>query len=369
MWRRLARVSRSSPATARVRPAHVPPGSGGRHPVWVDGILLAVVLVWGGNFVAMKVAFEDIDRDVFNAIRFLAAAGVAVPWAVGSAWRSRWIGAVRPRLAGATIGGVIAAALLGNVVYQWVFAAGVDGTSPGKAAILLATTPLWVALANRLGGRRIPGFAWIGMLMAILGVAILVGDRRAGGSLRGDLIMLAASMLWAGSIGASRRAMRHCSPVPFHAISVVIGAFGLGALVGATDIVDAISGASPRSVAMILYCGPLSIGAGFLAWAVAIRASSSLHVANYQNLVPIVALAAEAILLGGVRFMWYHWLAAAITIAGVALTRRATSAPSATTAGRNGGVGHEQAGGDGRADEDRVGRGGETAKGVGRHEG
>lgn len=290
-------------------------------PRWVDPVLLLVVLVWGGNFIVMKLAYRGIDRDIFNGARYLVAAGIAVPIALRAGL---------PRLSrrGWTL--VLATALVGNVLYQWIFAAGVDLTSAGKASVLLSTAPLWVAVMRRLRGERVAPGAWVGLGLAVVGVAGLMGDRGGSGTLAGDLVMLAAAMLWAASMVMSRPAVAVAGEQPFHGVAMLVGAIGLVTIALPSVSMEMLRplGTGPGLFALA-YSGALSIGIGFFAWTAAIRHAGPMHVANFQNLVPVVALAAEAVFLPETAVGGRQWIAAATVIVGVTIARRAGAAPRA----------------------------------------
>jgi hypothetical protein len=90
---------------------------------------------------------------------------------------------------------------LAQTVFQFLLIAGLQRTTAGNSAILLATAPLltagWLALTRRehLGSRR-----WVGLVIGFVGVAVVVqggGIDVTGARLSGDLLALSASGAWA----------------------------------------------------------------------------------------------------------------------------------------------------------------------------
>lgn len=303
-------------------------------------MLLFVVVAWGGNFVVLKLAFEGIDRDVFNAARYGVAAVVSLPLlvlpllgsggepadAVGrpTARGGRW------RLPARAWRPVLVAALVGNVAYQWVFAAGVDGTTAGKSAVILCTSPLWVAVFARLSGERVAVRTWIGMLVALGGVAVLVADRTSGGTRAGDLTMVAGSVLWALYIVCSRPALAAAGDRLTHVWSMIIGAAGLGLVASLRLDAERLAPLlTPAGLFALAYAGVLTIGLCFLLWSVAIRRAGPVHTSMFQSLVPVVALAVEAVVIPEAALAPRHWVAAIVVVAAVAFARGRRAKPSA----------------------------------------
>jgi hypothetical protein len=48
------------------------------------------------------------------------------------------------------------------------------GREPGLAALLVASVPLWMALADRvINGQRIPRRGWVALVLGLAGIAVL----------------------------------------------------------------------------------------------------------------------------------------------------------------------------------------------------
>ncbi len=81
-------------------------------------------------------------------------------------------------------------------------------TSVAASVALVTTTPIWTALAARLSGVRLPAAVWWGLLLAVVGVALIVGvdirvDERA---LQGDGLALLGAVCAGGYVLAGARA-------------------------------------------------------------------------------------------------------------------------------------------------------------------
>src|SRR5437868_14625745 len=100
--------------------------------------LIGMVLIWGVNFTVAKIALAQIPPLAFNAVRFPMAALLlfVVLEARGQLY-------LPPR---DELPRVIIVGLLGNMLYQMFFIMGLDRTTAGNAALLLAGTPIITAL-------------------------------------------------------------------------------------------------------------------------------------------------------------------------------------------------------------------------------
>jgi drug/metabolite transporter (DMT)-like permease len=134
-------------------------------------LIAALALIWGLTYVAIDVALDGYDPALLSWLR--VAGGVLAllavrPRAVVPALRS-----IRRRPAMAFLFGG-----LNLAVPFWLIAAGQQTISSGVTAVLLATSPALVAIAATVAGdgsERLPRRGWLGVVVATLGVALIVG--------------------------------------------------------------------------------------------------------------------------------------------------------------------------------------------------
>ncbi len=95
----------------------------------------------------------------------------------------------------------------------------------GTVALIFALVPLWIALWDRLvGRRRLPGRVAVGLLLGFTGAALLVNDARlADIPLSGLLLAVAASMSWAGGSLFARNARLPHRPLVGNAMVMMAG--------------------------------------------------------------------------------------------------------------------------------------------------
>lgn len=281
--------------------------------------LLALALIWGINFSVIKVALQEMHPLVFNALRFPLAALVLYAMA-----RAR-PGHRRP-LERADWSLVVALGILGNVAYQLLFIYGLDATLAGNAAILLATTPVWIILLSTLmGHERPPAGAWLGVVATVAGMVLVVagGPRKValgGESLTGDLMMIAASLVWSVYTVGGRDLTRKYGSLRVTAWTIWVGTPGLVVL--AIPYLGGLSIGEISALAWggVAYAGVLAIGVAYFLWYYGVRRLGSSRTAVYSNLVPVVALITAWLWLEE-RPGALQLVGAAVVIGGLSLTR------------------------------------------------
>lgn len=101
--------------------------------------------------------------------------------------------------------GLIACLSLAAAYSGYIFA--LNRTTVANTVVLMGTAPLFAALMGRAFlGERVSRRTWISMVVAIAGVAVMVGDSRGAGRLSGDLVALATGLLYAVNVVALRAA-------------------------------------------------------------------------------------------------------------------------------------------------------------------
>lgn len=289
--------------------------------------LLALVVIWGVNFSVVKTGLEEVEPLAFNALRF--------PLAAATLWillRRRGPLALPrredlPRLVGV--------AAVGHLAYQLCFIYGMDATLAGNAAILLATTPVWTVVLSTLRGHERPGPAvWGGTAATVAGMVLVVtgGAKQVGlgdATLRGDLLMVGASLLWAVYTVEGRDVVRRYGSLRVTAWTLWMGTVPLVAL-GIPDLARLSFGSvSPGAWGAVAYAGVLAIGVAYLLWYWGVQRIGSSRTAVYSNLVPVVALVVAWLWLGETPGL-QQLAGAAVVIGGMTAARLAGRRPQDT---------------------------------------
>jgi drug/metabolite transporter (DMT)-like permease len=282
--------------------------------------MLATILIWSANYIVAKAALDHISPMAFNALRYVAAAGVVVAW-----WRWRERPQPLARRDGLTILGL---GLWGYGVYQILFIVGLGHTTAGNSALFGSTSPLWTALIAMLWGReRLNRSGWFGMVLAFVGVSSVILGGRAHVSILptqtlGDLLSLLAAPVWASFTVFSKDILGRKSYTQVVAGGMIAGAAFL-VLAGLPSLLETDWGVVPYWVYPIIFSsGVLSNAVSYLVWANAVARVGPARTAIFLNLVPVLTLGMGALLLGE-PIGWLQILGAAGVLYGVWRTTRA----------------------------------------------
>ncbi len=158
-----------------------------------------VYVVWGSTYLAIRIGLDTLPPFLLGATRFLIAGGLLYTW-------SRWRGAAKPSALewkrAAIIGGLLL--FVGNGAVSWAE----QRVSSGMTSLMVATVPLWMVLCEWGRGVRPRLIGVGGVLLGLVGVALLVfpvGDTSelaasGGGSAVidpvGAIVLAMASLSW-----------------------------------------------------------------------------------------------------------------------------------------------------------------------------
>lgn len=159
--------------------------------------LVVLALLWGYNWVVMKVAVQDAPPFVFAAMRALG--GGVVLAIVGIALRRRLVPQKPAEFF--WIGFFQTGAFLGLVT--WAVVAG----GAGQVAMLAYTMPLWVSLiAWPMLGERLKPMHGVALAIAFAGIACMIGPKHSVGF--PDALAVLAGLCWAVGIVLAKRVQR-----------------------------------------------------------------------------------------------------------------------------------------------------------------
>ncbi len=294
--------------------AKTPGGSRAGFSAWAA--LLVVWVVWGSTYLAIRVADRSIPPFAMAAARYLTAGAVLYPatWLAGRR-RQAPASDQSPAVQGPAGRGTSSRFARGRIA-QWggmavvgtlLLAFGNGGVSyaeqtlpSGLAALLVASVPLWMALADRvINGQRIPLRGWLALVIGIGGIAVLA--RPSGdGALLPVLVVLGAGMSWGVGSVLAGRLPGPASPLVGSAMEMLTGGIVLTGLAAATGELTRFDPAhvSAQSLLGLLYLiGPGSLLA-LTCYVIALRRLPTAVVSTYAYVNPVVAVSLGALLLG-----------------------------------------------------------------------
>ena len=253
--------------------------------VWIA--LVAVWIVWGSTYLAIRVGVRTIPPLLMASARFLVAGSILYvivrlrdrsgerPTPIQ--WRSATI-----------IGGAL---LLGG---NGLVSVAEQSVPSGIAALIIASVPLFMAIGDRVGfGKRLSWPAVLGLVVGFGGVALLVGQAAGGGiDVGGVLLLVVASLSWASGSLYSRSAPLPRSPLLGAAMEMVAGGVLLvlvATVTGEFGRLD-LSTVSLGSVMGLLYLIVFGSWVGFVAYIWLLRHTSTALVGTYAYVNPVVAV-------------------------------------------------------------------------------
>lgn len=283
-----------------------------------DVALFSIAFVWALNFTVIKSSLDEIDPYSFNALRFILAASFI--WLVVLR-KKAWF-----RIKKEDWKGLIPLALTGNLLYQWLFIAGIDLTLAANAALMLGTIPIWVAVLSHLTGlERLNRVTLIGVILAFLGLGLIIFFGKepisfGSDTFTGDLAILSAALVWALFTIYSRPFLSRYSPLQLSAFMTTSGAVALSALAIPFASDTEWSSVSVIAWGGVVYSGLLAIGLAYIIWNNGIMSVGAVRTATYQNMVPVLGLFFGIVLLGE-TLQLLQYTGAVVVIGGILLTR------------------------------------------------
>ncbi len=259
---------------------------------------LAVYLIWGSTYLAIRISIESIPPFLMAGVRFAIAGAILFVW-------GGFRGATRPTWIEWRSAGIVGALLLvggnGGVVWaqQWV--------PSGIAALVVATVPLWMVSLDWLvwKGPRPGPYLTLGLLSGLIGVGLLASgadfalhDARHGTI--GGIVLLCAALSWAiGSLYARR------APLPVSRYRSV----GMQMLVGGTLLTgisfvagemgafeaEAVTGRSFFGLIYLIFFGAI---VGYSAYIWLLSNTTPAKASTYAYVNPVVALFLGWLILG-----------------------------------------------------------------------
>ena len=184
----------------------------------VGACLLAVYIVWGTTYFAIKVAIEGIAPFFLVGTRFVAAGVLLLGW---QALRGAPMPTTRQWGGAALVGFLLL--VVGNgavsVAEHWV--------SSGATVALISIMPLATALWSGAFGDWPRRAEWIAIVLGGAGAAIMLLGRDLQGSIFGTLLILLGTISWSlGTVLFRRLDIPH-GPTGFGAEMLTAGLMGL----------------------------------------------------------------------------------------------------------------------------------------------
>jgi O-acetylserine/cysteine efflux transporter len=271
-------------------------------------LALAVVAVWGTNFVVIKTALHDLPPLLFATLRFLLAllpAALFLP---------------RPRVALGNLGSY--GLLIGAGQFGLLYIAVNGRISPGLASLVVQTQVFFtIGLSIWLAGERVRPFQLAAVAIAATGLGVVALHTDATTTWAGLLLVLGAALSWSGGNVLTKRA----GSINMLAYVVWSSAFSVPVLFalsltfeGWDRIASSLRQADAGTWIAVAWQAWGNTLFGYAAWSWLLARYPAAAVTPMALLVPVFGIGASAIWLHEPLPGW-KLLAAALVMAGLAL--------------------------------------------------
>lgn len=276
--------------------------------------LIATVLSWGFNFVALKLMYEQMSPPAVGLVRFVImwaalvllcqALGYSIKYPKGDAGRLMFQG------------------FLAMGAYMWFFLEGMRGSTAAEGAIILATAPIFTAFFAALAGQeRFNPRAMIGAVVAFIGVGMVVATgahevKEVEGKWLANGLVLVASAVWALTSVVSRPLVEKYVPLRVLTLSMPGGLLVMLPYGLAPTLAVDWGSLSAITWAMMLHMAVLAGVVGFAGFYTGIKQIGAPAAMLYQYLVPPIA-ALSAWIVFGQSMMPLQFVGLSLVLAGV----------------------------------------------------
>ncbi|HEX4305335.1 MAG TPA: DMT family transporter [Solirubrobacterales bacterium] len=255
------------------------------------GAFAAVSVLWGLPYLFIKIA-DDGGMPPLDLAWMRIALGAAV--LVTIAWRAGTLPSLRGHWPW-----LLAFAVAEIAIPFPMIAAGETRVASSTAAILIATTPLLIAVLSLRfePSERVTGFRLLGLLAGLAGVAFLVGVDVSGdgGELLGVGAVLIAACGYASGPLILKRKLADLDPTAMMGACLVIAALLLTPLAAIALPGTAPSAGAFASVVVLgLFCTALAL----VLMAILIGAAGPARASVITYINPVIALALGVVFLG-----------------------------------------------------------------------
>ncbi|MDH4570583.1 drug/metabolite exporter YedA [Pseudomonas sp. BN414] len=164
-----------------------------RFPLLLIGAFIALYLIWGSTYLAIRIGVESWPPMLMAGVRFVVAGALMYAFL-------RWRGVPNPTWqewkSAAAIGFLLLSCGNGGVTLAEDL-----GVASGVAALAVATVPLFALLFGLIWGQRTTRLEWAGILLGLIGIGLLnLGSNLQASPLGAVLIIFAAAAWSFGSM-------------------------------------------------------------------------------------------------------------------------------------------------------------------------
>ncbi|MDD5457399.1 MAG: drug/metabolite exporter YedA [Candidatus Margulisbacteria bacterium] len=269
--------------------------------------LLAVYIIWGSTYLAIRLSVATIPPLLMCGIRFLLAGGILYAFLrlkrISQPSRQHWQSAL-------AVGTLMMAGGTGFVALAEQY------VSSGLAAIAITMTPVWACVISGLIHKKWPNrLEWLGLIIGFCGIVVLNLEHELRLNLWGAFFLLLAPICWAAGSVLSTILPKPQSGLMASALQMLTGGVVcvlIGVVLG--ERISALpSMISALALIYLILAGSLL---GFTAYMYLFRHTRPALATSYSYINPVIAVML-GVWLAGEKIGHFAFLGLTIAILGV----------------------------------------------------
>jgi drug/metabolite transporter (DMT)-like permease len=249
------------------------------------------LVVWASAFAGIRAGLRAYSPGNLAILRFLVASLVLAIYAgIAHFRRPEW----------RDLPGLVFTGAIGITFYNLALNYGETRVTAGAASLLIASVPIWTALAARFWlHEKLTAIGWVGVFVSFAGVALISSGEGEGIRLSPQaLIILAAALTSAVYMILQKHYLGRYSALEFTAYSIWFGTalmlpFGSG-------LGDTLRAAPVSATLAVIYLGIFPGALAYVAWAYVMSHGAAGRTTTLLYVIPIVAIGIAWIWLGEV---------------------------------------------------------------------
>jgi drug/metabolite transporter (DMT)-like permease len=260
------------------------------------------LVIWASAFAGIRAGLRAYAPANLAVLRFLVASAVLAIYAALAHFR-------RPEWR--DVPGLILTGAIGITFYNLALNYGETQVTAGAASLLIASTPIWTALAARLWlHEKLNTIGWVGVLLSFGGVALIVNGEGQGIRLSPQaFIILAAAVSSAVYMILQKRYLARYSALEFTAYSIWSGTFLMLPFAG--GLLRSLRAAPLAATGAVVYLGIFPGALAYVAWAYVLSHGAAGRTTTLLYAIPVLAI--------GIAWIWLHEVPKLVSLLGGAI--------------------------------------------------